>query len=90
MFPPPAPQSVDPVPVETPTASVHDRATVNLTPTGAGVAGAALGLGAGLMLAELVIPGLVLGAAALIGLAAAGRLSRLIRRGRSAANSVLP
>jgi hypothetical protein len=92
MSAPPETPSADPVPAQTPTAlpSVNGRATGHITPTGAGVAGAALGFGAGLVVAELVVPGLVLGAVAIVGLAATRRLSRLIRRGRSAVNSVLP
>ena len=41
-----------------------------ISPTQAGVAGAALGLGAGLLFAELVIPGAILAVLGLAGLSA--------------------
>jgi hypothetical protein len=75
---PPAPVSSGPV-----QTSVNGAPTQNVTPVGAGIAGGVLGFGAGLVVAELVVPGLVLGAVALVGLAAAGRLSRFIGRKRS-------
>jgi hypothetical protein len=52
----------------------NDRAAVT------GVAGAALGLGAGLVLAELVVPGVILAAVGVGAWVAAGRLARMIKR----------
>ena len=82
MSAPPATISTEPTPAQTAAAepSVNTEATRPITPVGAGVGGAVLGFGAGLVVAELVVPGLVLGAVPLVGLAAAGRLSRFIRR----------
>jgi len=70
------------LPSETPIAepSVNGKTVGHISPQGAGIAGAALGFGAGLVLAELVVPGLILGVVALGGLATAGSISRFVRR----------
>jgi hypothetical protein len=67
-------------PVVTTPASVNGEATRHVTPLETGIAGAALGLGAGLVVAELLVPGLVLGAIAIVGLATANRVPRFISR----------
>lgn len=60
-------------------ASGSSQTSNHLSPMGAGIGGAALGFGAGLVVAELLVPGLILGAVALVGLAAGNRIVRLVR-----------
>jgi hypothetical protein len=48
-----------------------------MTPTQSGLAGAAVGLGAGLLFAELVVPGVILAVIGIIGFSACSRTSNL-------------
>jgi hypothetical protein len=48
----------------------HDDGAKPLTPVRAGGIGAALGLGVGLLFGELIVPGVIIAAAGVLGLAA--------------------
>ena len=79
--PPPAPDpSLLAAPAETTPALAASGSSQNNRAATAGITGAAIGFGAGLIVAELVVPGLVLAAVGVVGWLAAGRISRLVKR----------
>ncbi len=60
-----------PAPISAPApAKLPAVAAPSLTPTRAGLAGAAVGLGAGLLFAELVVPAVIIAAIGAVGLSA--------------------
>jgi hypothetical protein len=61
------------------TGNLAPAASPKVDPVYAGVAGTALGLGIGLVVAEVVIPGVVLGALAIGGFAVSRKVTRMIK-----------
>lgn len=79
--PPPAPdRGMQAAPAETVLSIATSGSPQNNRVATVGVAGAAIGFGAGLIVAELLVTGLVLAAVGVIGWLAAGRISRLVKR----------
>jgi hypothetical protein len=80
-------QNITPTPSESagaaPAPTTAEPANLHqITPTQAGLAGVAVGLGAGLIVAELVVPGAVLAVIGIVGISA-GRGAASLFRGAS-------